>query len=119
MRTNILLGLSGLAVVVLAVLGSAGAVAQDEVDAQALFVDEHKCNVCHSVEAAGVEARSEKTFSGDLSGFAPEDAVALARFLRKEEARDGEDHKKTFKGSDEELQAILVWLATFEPVAAD
>lgn len=90
--------------------------AQDEAaDGQTLFVDTHKCNVCHSVEAAGVEAKSEKTFSGDLSGFTTDDPEALARYLRKEEAREGEDHKKTFKGPDEDLQAILAWLASLEP----
>jgi len=89
--------------------------AQEE--AQGLFVDTYKCNMCHSVESAGVAAKSEKTFSGDLGGFATDDPEALARYLRKEEARDGEEHKKTYSGTDEDLQLILDWLSSLEPVA--
>lgn len=106
-----------LAVASLAVVAALPAQEEAGAAASTLFVDTYKCNMCHSVEAADVEARSEKTFSGDLSGFTTEDRDALARYLRKEEARDGEDHKKAFAGSDEDLQAILDWLASLEPVA--
>lgn len=90
---------------------------EQAVDAQALFVDTYKCNTCHSVEAAGIEVKSEKMFATDLSGFTTDDPEALGRYLRKEEARDGENHKKGFAGTDEELTAILDWLAGLEPAA--
>jgi hypothetical protein len=106
---------AALALVAAPLLFAAPSAAQEE--AQTLFVDTYKCNMCHSVESAGVEAKSEKTFSGDLGGFTTDDPEALARYLRKEEPRDGEDHKKTYAGSDEELQAILDWLSSLEPVA--
>lgn len=94
------------------------AAATDAEKAQELFVDTHKCNTCHTVDAASIEARSEKMKSTDLSGYSSDDVASLARFLRKEApGADGEDHKRTFKGTDEELQAIVDWLASLEAAA--
>lgn len=100
---------------IVAIAAPASLAAQEEADPQAMFVDEHKCNVCHAVAAVEIEHKSEKTAGPDLGGYTTDDVESLARFLRKEEARNDEDHKKTFKGSDEDLQAILDWLATLEP----
>jgi mono/diheme cytochrome c family protein len=86
-------------------------------DAKTLFVETHKCNLCHGVSAAGVEAKtkSEKMAGPDLSGFHPDKSAAeIAAFLRKESEKDGQEHKKEFKGTDEELQAILDWLGSLE-----
>jgi hypothetical protein len=85
---------------------------------QALFVDTHRCNTCHSVASAGIAHKVERTKGPDLSSYTTDDVAALARFLRKEEQHDGEDHKKTYAGTDEELQAILDWLGGLEPAPA-
>lgn len=70
------------------------------------------CDVCHSVSAAGIEARGPERVQGpDLSGVgARVDAGLLAGYLRQEAAIDGKKHRKGFKGSDEELQALVDWL---------
>jgi mono/diheme cytochrome c family protein len=82
---------------------------------QSLFVDTYKCNTCHSVAAAGIEHKVERTAGPDLGGFTTDDFAAIASFVRKEAQRDGEDHKKTYDGTDEELHQILDWLCTLEP----
>ncbi|MEZ5332279.1 MAG: hypothetical protein R2991_09570 [Thermoanaerobaculia bacterium] len=89
--------------------------AQDAADGQTLFVETYKCNTCHSVQSAEIAVKSEKMFSTDLGGFTTDDPAALGRYLRKEEQRDGADHKKGFTGTDEELATILEWLAGLEP----
>jgi len=78
-----------------------------------------KCSTCHSVKAAGIEAKttSDKMKGPDLSGYELEvDIADLAAFLRKEAEMDGTDgqHKTSFKGTDEELQAIIDWLGSLE-----
>lgn len=71
-----------------------------------------KCNLCHAVSGAGIEATStnEKLRGPDLSAVAPGDAAFLAGYLRQEETVDGKKHKKKFTGSDEELDALIRWL---------
>ena len=86
-------------------------------EAKELFVETYRCVKCHGVVAEGLEATSEKMESTDLSGYSTEDVEALARFIRKEEDHGDVKHKKTFEGTDEELETILAWLATLEPAA--
>ena len=72
-----------------------------------------KCSLCHAVPAAGIEAKakSEKVKGADLGEAEPvRGAEELASYLRQETELDGKRHKKEFKGSDEELQAIVAWL---------
>ena len=72
-----------------------------------------KCNMCHAVSSAGIEAKtkSEKMFGGDLVNLAGEwDAEKMRAYINREIEVDGKEHKKEFKGSDEELQAIVDWL---------
>ena len=72
-----------------------------------------KCNMCHSVSTAGIEAKtkSEKMFGGDLVNLGEEwDAEKMRGYLNQETELDGEKHKKEFKGTDEELQALVDWL---------
>lgn len=91
--------------------------AAEGADAKALFVDTHKCNMCHGVAAADIEAKtkSEKMMGPDLSGFKTDkDMAEIAAFIRKEADLDGESHKKEFKGTDEELKAIVDWLGSLE-----
>ena len=88
----------------------------EELDGQALFTDTHKCSTCHAVPAVEIEAKTknEKMKGGDLGGKVEGEFAEIAAYLRKETELDGKSHKKPFKGTDEELQAILDWLATLE-----
>lgn len=72
-----------------------------------------KCNICHSVPTVGIESKvkSEKMKGPDLIDLAKQhDAEGLAKYLRREIQLNDADHKKEFKGTDEELQAIVDWL---------
>ena len=56
-----------------------------------------KCNTCHAVQAAEIEAKmqSEKMKGPDLdSSVAKIDATELNNFLKKQGQLNGEDHKK-------------------------
>jgi cytochrome c2 len=92
-------------------LSATPAGATEAADGKAVFLAE-KCNLCHSVSSAGIEAttKSEAMKGPDLSTTGPHDAAALAKYLKQEETKDGKKHKKAFKGSDEELQTLIAWL---------
>ncbi len=85
-------------------------------DGKALFTDTHKCNMCHAVPAAEIAAKTknEKMKGADLGGKIESDLAELAAYVRKEGELDGKTHKKPFKGSDEEPQAIVDWLGSLE-----
>lgn len=87
--------------------GSAGSL-----DGKKIFLDQ-KCNTCHSVSAAGIEAKTkmEKMKGPDLSKVTTEqDMKTLTQFLHKKEKINGKRHMKAFTGTDEELGALLSWL---------
>ena len=105
------------AVAILALAAPPATFADEEVDAEALFVETHKCNMCHGVAAEGIEAKtkSDKMKGPDLSGYTSDKELAeIAAYARKEADIDGKQHKKGFKGTDEELQTILDWLGSLE-----
>ncbi len=108
-------------IVILSVAGglSAGdAVAEGaEVSAGKAEFLTHKCNLCHAVPAAEIDAKtkSEKLKGPALGGAIEADFGVFAAYVRKQGELDGKAHKKEFKGTDEELKAILDWLAEFEP----
>ena len=79
-------------------------------DGKAVF-EAQKCNLCHSVPAAGIEAttKSDKLKGPDLVDL-DADAQWVAKYLKKEVEKDGKSHTKPFKGSDEELKALVDWL---------
>lgn len=87
-----------------------------ELDGKTLFTDTHKCNMCHAVPAADIAAKttSEKMKGGDLGGKVEGEFAEIAAYVRKEGELDGKTHKKPFKGTDEELQAIIDWLGSLE-----
>lgn len=86
-------------------------VAQAVPDGKAVFEAE-KCSLCHGVQAAGIAAKttSDKLKGPDLSGYEPESGFNVGGYLHKKVEKDGEAHRREFKGSDEELQALLAWL---------
>lgn len=110
--------LLAVAVLTLSFLATPATLAEgDGAKAQELFVETHKCNMCHGVAAAGIEpkTKSEKMQGPDLSGYSPDKSLAeIAGYVRKQAELDGKSHTKEFKGSDEELQAILDWLGSLE-----
>jgi len=88
----------------------AAPLAAEESNGQAVF-EAQKCNLCHSVPAAGIEAttKSDKLKGPDLVDL-DADAQWVAKYLKKEVEKDGKSHTKPFKGSDEELKALVDWL---------
>lgn len=81
-------------------------------DGKALFLAQ-KCNLCHSVEPAGIErtSKSEKMKGPDLAGVGKRhDAEWTKKFLTKTEMLNGKKHLKEFKGTPEELDALVAWL---------
>ena len=79
-------------------------------DGKATFMAQ-KCNMCHSIPAAGIEAttKSEKVKGPDINDLKT-DATMLAKILRKQADLNGKKHTKAFTGSDEELGALIAWL---------
>lgn len=72
-----------------------------------------KCNMCHGVESAGIEAKMSGKMAGpDLTGTVERHgAELLTEYLRGDAEIDGAKHKKKFTGSDEELGALVEWLS--------
>lgn len=116
--TTLLTVLATAVILALAFSVAPATVAQEALDGEEIFMAQ-KCNLCHSIESAGIEAKvqSDKMKGPDLGGYEPEEGVELGAFLRKEAAIDGVEHKREFKGADEELQALLDWLKGLEPAA--
>ena len=84
----------------------------DDPEGQKKF-NENKCFKCHSVSTVGIKAEKEtgKMAGGDLVNLGESyEAEFLNAYVRKEAELDGKTHKKPFKGTDEELQAIVDWL---------
>lgn len=109
----------GMGVLVIAALATvavtASAVEGAEPAGHQAFLDQ-RCNMCHAVSTAGIEAKtsSEKMKGPDLVDLAKHetlgDKATLAKYIKQEAKVDGEEHKKGFKGTDEELQALVDWL---------
>lgn len=102
----------------MAILMAAGADDEDP-KGKVLFAKKYKCIECHDLKSAKIEAttKSEKEKGPDLSGYSSDNEIAeLAAFVRKEADLDGKAHKKEFKGTDEELQAIVDWLGSLEAI---
>jgi hypothetical protein len=92
------------------------AIAAGDAPGQGIFIAQ-KCNMCHSIDALGIEAttKSEKMKASDLSKIgAAHDAAFLAKYLQKEEQVGGEAHKASWKGSDAELAQLTDWLASLK-----
>ncbi len=112
--TTLLTAAAAVAILALAVPTT---LAEEGGDAEELFVETHKCQMCHGVAAVEIEAKtsSDKMKGPDLSGYTSDkDLAEIAAYARKEADIDGKQHKKGFKGTDEELQTILDWLGSLE-----
>ncbi len=107
------IGLALAAAVALALAALPTSTVAAEAPAGQKVFEAQKCNLCHSVPAAGIEAKtsSEKMKGPDLtSAEAAKDRERLVKYIRKEAKINDADHKKEFKGTDEELQALVDWL---------
>jgi mono/diheme cytochrome c family protein len=82
-------------------------------DGKAVFLAQ-KCNTCHAVSTAAIEAttKSEKMKGPDLVGVVAEKGEEwTAKYLRKEIDKDGKKHGKEVKLTEEEMKKLLAWLA--------
>ena len=94
------------------VAGAAPAAAPGKLDGKAIFLAQ-KCNLCHAVSSAAVErtSKSEKMKGPDLAGVGKRrEAVWMRRWLAKEESVNGKKHLFTYKGTQQELDALIAWL---------
>ena len=111
-KNSRLLFLGGLAVTVVLAAVSGPILAADEDPGKAAFLA-NKCNMCHGVSSAGIEAttKSAKMKGPDLKGKVAEVGVDWARkFIKKEVDKNGKKHSKEYKGKAEDLDKILTWL---------
>ncbi|HYX23835.1 MAG TPA: cytochrome c [Thermoanaerobaculia bacterium] len=98
------------AVFLLAVLYSGPASGAAAPDGKTIFLAQ-KCNMCHNVPAARIErtVKSEKMAGPDLVNIKV-DAATLGKVLRRQADVNGKKHPKEFKGTDEELNAVVSWI---------
>ena len=83
-------------------------------DGKALFLAA-KCQTCHAVSSADIEAKTDnpKLLGPDLTGVTQRyEPDWLVQYIKKEIDLEGKRHKKTFKGTDDELAAVIAWLNT-------
>ena len=89
----------------------------EEAPGKEVFIAQ-KCDQCHSVASAAIQHTSkvEKLVGPDLDGIGDRhDAEWMTKLVKREvEGASGKKHLKPFKGTDEELQAIIAWLATLK-----
>jgi cytochrome c551/c552 len=98
--------------VVFALVAGTGAAA----DGKALFL-ENKCNMCHSIDSQKIAKTSEKMKGPDLSnagGGLVESADWAKKFLEREVQMNGKNHTREWKGTDEDLNAIVEWLMSLK-----
>jgi cytochrome c2 len=104
--------------VVVILVGFVFSFGQDKVPAgQKVFVD-NKCQMCHSVESAGLTSKNKKAV--DLSNVGSTyKADFLNKWLTKNAKIKDNLHKIAFKGDDKDLNALSSWLEslTSKPVS--
>lgn len=100
----------GVSLAVAPLIWSVDAVAEGSSPGQDLFVAQ-KCNTCHAVSTVGIEAKMPKMKGPDLKGVGQRvDAATLGKYMRKEAKLNDADHKAEWKGTPEELEALIAWL---------
>jgi hypothetical protein len=91
---------------------STSAIAAPAASGPELFA-QHKCDTCHSVAAAGIEAKVkvDKMKGPDLGGYKDTHGPGvLLQYQRQEIELDGMKHTKKYSGTPEDFDAILAWL---------
>jgi cytochrome c5 len=111
MKQTVGFTLTVLAIVVsLATLYSSAGSAATTPDGKAIFLAQ-KCNMCHSVPTAGIEAttKAASVKGPDLVNI-KEDAAAITKFLHKETELNGKKHPKDVKLPDADTKALIDWI---------
>jgi hypothetical protein len=98
---------------IVALFAIAFSFAQDQgLDGKKIFVDS-KCTNCHTVTS--MEITSKKDDATDLSNAGSlGDASLIKSYLLKESKINDQEHKLKFKGTEEELNALVNWLLTLK-----
>ena len=99
----------------IAQLDAADTPASGENAAGQVAFTENKCQTCHAVSSAGIEAKakSAKILGPDLKGVAADyEEGWFAEYIKGAADLDGKKHRAKFKGTDDDLKAILAWLKT-------
>lgn len=97
-----------------AALGLAATGQADPDEGKAAF-SESGCNRCHAVETQGIEATIavERMRGPDLSQIGSErDAEWIVGWVKRDLAVDDKRHSAPYRGTDDDLQALALWLAT-------
>jgi len=90
--------------------------AQADTDGRQVFVDA-RCDRCHAIEAAGVVAKKPR--ASDLSQVGAKEADWIRGYLLRKQELAGKAHPVAWKGSDKDLDALVVWLASLESSSAE
>jgi cytochrome c5 len=107
---KIALSVLGLACLGLIATLPGASVQAGDIDGKAVF-EGAKCSMCHAVPSQGIEAKVKSAaMLGPAIDNLSVDPEWLAKYLKKEESKDGKEHKKAFSGSDEELKAMVSWM---------
>jgi len=78
----------------------------------------NKCTMCHSIQSEKIEKASggyqtskERNVPPDLSGIGKKhNAEWFAKYLKHQEELNSLKHAKTWRGTEEQLQALAKWL---------
>jgi cytochrome c2 len=113
MKRAVLSVLAAAALLPIAIPGAGPRADDAKLDGKAVFL-EVKCNMCHAVSAASIEAKAKPEMQGpDLTGVTERlEPAQIQAFVKKEAEHDGKKHKAPWKGTDAQLQAIVDWLGT-------
>ena len=94
-----------------------------------IFKD-NKCTKCHTISSLCIGAKVKKVVKKEDDGWGFDDdeddvkapdlsdvglkfkAEWMSKWLRKKVKLEGKKHKRPFKGSKDELQELVTWLAT-------
>lgn len=79
-------------------------------DPKSLFLS-NKCNMCHSVSKADIKPKMPTKYPDLPNKILKNNKVDdLVKFIKQEANLGGKKHGLKFKGNDEELKSILIWL---------
>ncbi|MBI2068517.1 MAG: c-type cytochrome [Candidatus Yanofskybacteria bacterium] len=80
----------------------------------------HKCNNCHAVSTAGIEAKTKSKAPDLVDVTVRHEKPWIRRFIRQNDVhvscpkvdplRDGKKHAIKFKGTQDEEDALIEWL---------
>ncbi|MFP4369840.1 MAG: c-type cytochrome [Candidatus Kapaibacterium sp.] len=73
--------------------------------------EDNKCELCHSIKAADIEAKKKSDKNPDLSVMSADHEMALLKdYLNKKAEINNKKHPLPFRGSDDDLETLISWL---------